>query len=222
MIARYIKNALLLLSGILAIFSLYLIFLWVPTESIGISQRIFYIHVSLAWVGFLAFFMVFIASIMYLITSKEKWDTLAEISGEIGVILTTLMLITGMIFAKAVWGVWWSWTPRLATSLILWFLYAGYVMLRAYTPDGSKGARVSAVMGIIAFIDVPIVYFSVQWWRDLHPGPTLARLDLPGSMLFTFIITLISFTVLFAYILMERYQLRAQEHSLERINQHHD
>ena len=222
MIARYIKNTLLLLSAIFMISSLYLIFLWVPTESLGISQRIFYIHVSLAWVGFLAFFVVFIASIMYLVTSQEKWDTLGEVSAEIGIIFTTLMLATGMIFAKAVWGIWWSWTPKLSTSLILWFLYLGYIMLRAYTPEGSKGARVSAVMGIIAFIDVPIVYFSVQWWRDLHPGPTLATLALPESMLFTFIITLISFTLLFSYVMMERYQLRAQEHSLERIGQHND
>ena len=207
----------LLIAGLtLMLVDLALIFLWVPTEMVmGVVQRIFYFHVPVAWVGFLAFFIVFIGSILYLVTNQRRWDALAHSAAEIGVLFTTLMLITGATWAKPVWGVWWTWEPRLTTSMILWLLYVGYLMLRAYAPTPSQAARYSAVMGIIAFVDVPIVYFAVSWWRNIHPemviGPLAESDALEGSMTVTLLFSMVTFTVLFAYMLWERLSLRNTE-----------
>jgi len=192
---------------------LALIFLWVPTERVaGIVQRIMYFHVPLAWVGFLAFFIVFCASILYLWKGKRRWDALAHSAAEIGVLFTSLMLVTGAIWAKPTWGVWWTWDPRLTTALILWLLYVAYLMLRGYASTPSQAARYSAVVGIIGFIDVPIVYFSITWWRTVHPGvmvgPAAESGSMDGSMLFTLMFSLLTFTVIFAYLLLERVSLR--------------
>ena len=149
---------------------LYLIFMWAPTDAIlGHVQRIFYFHVPIAWVAFLAFFVVFVSSIVFLWKRSPWWDALAHSAAEIGVVFATLILITGAIWAKPVWGVWWTWEPRLTTSLILWLVYVGYLMVRAYAPSRSQGATYAAVLGIVGFIDVPIVYFAVEWWRAVHP-----------------------------------------------------
>ena len=215
-----VRMALLLVTSALMFANLALIFLWVPTESVmGVVQRIFYFHVPLAWVGFLAFAIVFVGSILYLWKGQRRWDALAHSAAEIGVLFTTLMLITGTTWAKPVWGVWWTWDPRLTTSLILWLLYVGYLMLRAYAPTPSQAARYSAVMGIIAFIDVPIVYFAVDWWRNIHPemviGPLAESGSLEGSMVVTLLFSLLTFTTLFAYLLWERVSLRNAEDSLQ-------
>ena len=134
------RNVLLLLSGVSMVGALYLVFLYAPTDrNLGISQRIFYFHVSMAWVGFLAFFWVLVGSVGYLWKRSQKMDRLAYSSAEIGVVFTTLMLITGVLWAKPAWGVWWTWDPKLTTSLILWLLYVAYLMLRAYSPTGRPG-----------------------------------------------------------------------------------
>lgn len=208
-----VSLVLLVISGALMVADLALIFLWVPTEQVmGVVQRIFYFHVPLAWVGFLAFGIVFVASIGYLVTNRRRWDVVGHSAAEIGVLFTTLMLITGATWAKPVWGVWWTWDPRLTTSLILWLIYVGYLMLRAYAPTPSRAARYSAVMGILGFVDVPIVYFSVVWWRNIHPeaviGPTAQSGSLDSRMLLTLMFSLLTFTVLFAFLLWERISLR--------------
>jgi len=216
-----LRRLLLLTSGIMVVTVLYLIFIWVPTEkNLGVSQRIFYIHVPVAWVGFLAFLFVLIGSVGYLWRRSRGWDQLAYSAAEIGVIFTTLMLMTGVLWAKPVWGVWWTWDPRLTTTLILWLIYVAYLMLRSYGPGGDKGARYAAVMGIAGFIDVPIVYLSIYWWRTVHPqalvGPA-ARGELDSQMYTVLMVSTITFTILFIYLLMERFSLRKSEDNIEEI-----
>ena len=214
------RNALLLLSGASMVGVLYLVFIWAPTErNLGISQRIFYFHVSMAWVGFFAFFWVLVGSVGYLWKRSQRWDRLAYSSAEIGVVFTTLMLITGVLWAKPVWGVWWTWDPKLTTSLILWLIYVAYLMLRAYSPRGDQGARFAAILGIIGFIDVPIIYLSVVWWRTVHPNVvgTAATGSLEPSMRMVLMACTVAFTLLFAYLLMDRLSLRRSEEEFEAI-----
>src|SRR5438067_1346987 len=153
-----------------------MIVFYVPTDRVqGVVQRIFYIHVPLAWVAYLAFFVVFVASVAYLWKRNIWWDELARASVEIGVLFTTLFLIVGSLWAKPIWNTWWTWDARLTTTLVLWFIYVSYIMLRAYTPDVERAARFGAIVGIVGFLDVPIVHFSVTWWRTLHPEPVVVR-----------------------------------------------
>jgi heme exporter protein C len=188
------------LSFALMMAALWLIFLYAPTEKeMGEIQRIFYFHVPLAWIAFLAFLVVFVSSILYLWKRESKWDVLAHASGEIGVIFTTLVLITGPIWARPVWGTWWMWEPRLTASLVLWFTYIAYLLIRSYAGEESKGARFAAVVGIIGFINVPIVYLSIHLGRTLHP-PELVS-DLAGSMLLTLLVSVAAFTVFYMLLL---------------------
>ena len=217
---RAARNALLVMSAALMLLTLYLVFLWVPTEkNLGISQRIFYFHVAQAWVGFFAFFWVVVGSVGYLWKRSRACDRLAYASAEIGMLFTTLMLVTGVTWAKPAWGVWWTWDPKLTTSLILWLIYAAYLMLRAYSPPGDQGSRFAAILGIVGFVDVPIIYLSVVWWRTVHPplvvGPA-ATGALEPSMRMVLMVATIAFTFLFAYLLLERLSLRRSEEETDR------
>jgi len=183
---------------------------YAPTDRVqGIGQRIFYFHVPMAWVAYLAFGVVLVASVAYLWKRDNRWDTIARPSVEIGVVFTTLVLITGSLWGKPIWNTWWTWDGRLTSTLVLWFIYVGYIMLRAYTPDPERAARLSAVLGIVGFIDIPIVHFSVQWWRTLHPEPVIARADpqAPPEMLFTLFVALVAMTLLYATLLGYRTRL---------------
>jgi len=201
------NNTLLGLGFALMMISLYLIFIYVPTEKgMGIIQRIFYFHVPLAWVAFLAFFVVFITSILYLWKRDTKWDTLAHASAEIGVVFTTLVLITGPIWARPEWGSWWTWDARLTSSLILWLTYIAYLLVRSFAEEEEKGARFAAVIGIVGFINVPIVYLSVNLWRTQHP-PELVS-DLEGSMLLTLLVSITTFTILYCLLIMRNVSLK--------------
>ena len=217
-----VQDVLLLVTGVLMLVSLYLIFIWVPTEqNLGIVQRVFYFHVPLAWSGLLAIIIVAIGSVAYLITGKEKWDHLAHATGEMGLIFITLTLISGVVWAKPIWGVWWTWDARLTTTLILWFLFVGYLMIRAYAPKGSQEARYAAVLGVMGAVDAPIVYFSTEWWRTAHPdlniGPLAEPGSLEGSMVLTLMVSVVTFTLLFAYLVAERYSQRQAEVVLDRL-----
>ena len=216
-----IKKGLFVITGAMMLVILYLIFIWVPTErNLGVSQRIFYFHVPIAWVGFLAFFFVLVGSVGYLWKRTPGWDQLAYSAAELGVLFTTLMLVTGILWAKPVWGVWWTWEPRLTTSLMLWLIYVAYLMLRAYSPKGDQGARFASVLGIVGFIDVPLVYLSIYLWRTVHPqalvGPA-ATGELDSSMRLLLMISTLTFTLLFAYLLMDRFSLRKSEEEAEAI-----
>jgi heme exporter protein C len=211
-----LPNALVLLGGALMLVNVYLIFMVAPTDSVlGHVQRVFYFHVPMAIISFVAFFLVFVASIVYLVGRSEKWDRLAHAAAEVGVVFVTLALLTGVIWARPVWGVWWTWEPRLTTTLILWLIYVACLMIRSYAPNRGRGAVYAAVVGIIGFIDVPIVYYSVQWWRSIHPSPVVRPLAesgalepvMQGILLFSFV----TFLVLFLYLLIERTALRSAE-----------
>src|SRR4029079_18503072 len=145
----------------------------------GNVQRIMYVHVPSAWLAYLSFFVVFIASIAYLRTSKIRWDRIAAASAEIGVLFTGLAIALGSLWGKPVWGTWWTWDPRLTTTAVLLLIYIGYLAIRRVTDNPTRRARWAAVIGIVGFIDVPIVHLSVIWWRSLHQGPTLLRLAAP-------------------------------------------
>ncbi len=216
---RTLGVAFLPLIAALMVVDLYLIFMWAPTDAIlGHVQRIFYFHVPIAWVAFLAFFIVFVSSILYLWKRSARWDALAHSAAEIGAVFATLILITGIIWARPVWGVWWTWEPRLTTSLILWLIYVAYLMLRGYAPNRSQGATYAAVLGVIGFIDVPIVYFAVEWWRAVHPesvvGPLAETGSLDSSMRGVLMFSLLTFTLLFVFLLKERFSLRTMEDTL--------
>ena len=196
--------------------------LYAPTERVqGDVQRIFYFHVPLAWVAYLAFFVVFGASVAYLRTRRERWDALALASAEVGLLFTTLVLVTGSLWARPIWGTWWSWDARLTTTLVLWLLYAGYRMVRAYAGDAARGARYAAVLGIVGFLDVPLVHQSVVWWRTLHPGPTVVqaggRIGMPAPMFQVLLLSLLAFTLLYLYLLRERVGLEGARRRLLRL-----
>ncbi len=193
-------------STFLVVFAaLYLALVYAPTEkTMGDIQRIFYFHVASAWVGMMAFLVVFVASIVYLITRRANWDIYAYTSAEIGVFFTTIVLITGPIWARPIWNTWWSWDPRLTTTLIMWFLYLAYGKIRSAVGEEEKKARLAAVFGILAFTDVPVVFFAIRWWRTLHPGAliTSSGIGLAPSMKPAFFVSLLAFSLLYCYFMM--------------------
>ncbi len=171
----------------------------------GPAQRIFYIHVPSAWIGFLAFAVVFVASVAFLRSGRRRWDDLASSAAEVGVVFTTAVLITGPLWGRPVWGVYWTWDPRLTSFLMLWLIYLSYLVLRGYVPEPQRRARFSAVLGIVGFLDVPIVYLSARWWRSEHPTQFVVEGgDLPGQMLVTLVVGIAAFTFLFLYLLSVR------------------
>ena len=220
------RNGLFIASAALMAVTLYLVYFWVPTEAnLGVSQRIFYFHVPLGWIGMVSIIVVAVASVMYLITGKEKWDSLAYATAELGVIFASLIIITGAIWAKPTWGVWWTWDAKLTTTLILWFIYVSYLLIRSYAPKGSQGARYGAIVALIGAIDAPIIYMASVWWRTAHPelnvGPLAEDSDAIGSARIyqTLLVSLATFTVLYVYLLMERYALRRSEVALDELYQ---
>ena len=210
---RWWRVLAILTAGVLAL-AVWMALFYAPREMmIGDAQRIFYFHVPSAWIGFLAFFIVFLASFAYLRTRQRRWDALAMASAEIGIVFTTLVLLTGPLWAKVVWGVFWVWDARLTTTLILWLIYIGYLMLRS-TAEGERRSRFAAVLGIVGFIDVPLIYLSVSWWRTMHPGYVATE---PGGlapqMTQTLIAALASFTLLYVLLLAARLRLeQARDH----------
>ena len=199
--------------------TLYLVYMWVPTElNLGVSQRIFYFHVPLGWIGMISIMVVAVASIMHLVTGRQKWDDLAYSTAEIGIIFASLILVTGAIWGKPVWGVWWTWDAKLTTTLVLWFIYVGYLMVRAYGPAGTQGKRFASVIALIGAIDAPIIYKATDWWRSAHPERNVPS-DLNEKMLLTLMVSVLAFTVLYVYLLMERYSLRRSESDLDEIHQ---
>jgi len=206
------NNVLFGLGLALMIAALYMVFLYVPTEKhSGIVQRIFYFHVPVAWVSFLAFFVTFIFSILYLWKRVMKWDAIAHASAEVGVIFTTLVLITGPIWAKPVWGIWWTWDARLTTSLVLWLTYVAYLLVRSYATEPARGARFGAVIGIVGFIDVPIVFMTVNLWRTQHPSAIVFEGGLASPMLATLLVSIAAFTVLYVLLTIQSANLKVME-----------
>jgi heme exporter protein C len=186
-----------------------------PREAIqGNVQRIMYLHVPTAWVAYLAFAVVLVASIAYLWTRAAAADRLAHASAEVGVVFTGLTIAAGSIWGKPTWGTWWSWDARLTSVAILFVMYVGYLLLRGMVDDRERAARLCAVLGIVAALDVPLVHFSVYWWRTLHQPPSLLKPgapSMPPVILAALLVNLVAFTLLYAYFVTKRARLLAAE-----------
>ena len=196
--------------------TLYLVFFYAPADAnLGVSQRILYYHVPVAILGLFSIVVVAAASTAHLMTRREEWDSLAYSAAEVGVLLTSLGIVTGAMWAKPTWGIWWTWDPKLTLTLVLWFIYVGYLMLRAYGPKGSQGARYGAVVAIIGAIDAPIIYYAAELWRTTHPtlviGPAADSGGMDSRMAMVLLVSMVAFALLFAYVLVERYALRRSE-----------
>ncbi len=199
--------------------ALYMAFIYAPTErTMGAVQRIFYFHLSLAWIAFLAFFIVFLSGVLYLATRSLSWDTVARSSAEIGVVFSTLVLLTGSIWARKAWNTWWTWEPRLTTMLILWLIYLGYVLVRGAVEGADRRARISAVIGIVGFVNVPLVFISIRLWRSLHPIVlTSSGMNIAPSMFVTLMVCLGAFTLLYVHLLLQRIKLGSAENAIAEI-----
>ncbi len=199
-----------LLAGLAIACCQWLIWYYAPIEqTLGPVQKIFYTHLPLAWWTMISFFVVFAASIAYLKTRRQRWDHLAGAAAEVGVLFSTLALITGSIWARKSWNTWWTWDPRLTTTLVMWFIYAGYLLVRAMDIDKRRQATVCAVVGIVAFLDVPLVFYSARLWRSIHPAVFSQGGGLEPAMKTTVIVCVASWTFLWLTLCGLRYrQLR--------------
>src|SRR5713226_2252692 len=207
------------------------IFFWVPTANCLVPgaapgqpcfdarpdyiQHIFYMHVPIAYVAYLAFGVVLVGSVAYLKTSQRRWDRLAHASAEIGVLFTGLCLVTGMLWGRPRWGTFWTWDETLTLTFVLFLIYVGYLLFRGMASDAERGARVAAVIGIVGFADVPLVHFSMVWWRTLHPAEVVinpAGPQLPTSELVAMLFLLAVYTGLYVALMLLRTRLgRAEE-----------
>lgn len=216
------RNTLIVLSFILFAAALYLIFFYAPTEAaMGIVQRIFYLMVPLAWLALLSFIIIFISSILYLRKKQRKWDTIASSAAELGLLFTTLTLITGSLWAKPIWGVWWSWEPRLTATLVLWLLYLIYFMVRSFAAEESRGATFAAVVGIVGFVDVPIIGMATSLWRGMHPPMLIFEGGIATSMLVTLLVSIAAFTVLYFILLSKRIPIKNVNITIKSIEETH-
>ena len=209
---------LLLILGItLMLFGLTWALVLAPTELIqGPPQRIMYLHVPAVLTAYAALGIVFISSVLFLWRREARWDRLALAAAELGVLFVTMTLVTGSLWGRPVWGTWWTWDARLTTTLILWFIYVGYLIVRAWAP-GERGARAAAVIGIVGVLDIPLIHWSAILLRTLHPQPTVFRPEgpaLPASMLIPLVINLVAFLTLFLALLTLRVR---QEDTLARL-----
>jgi heme exporter protein C len=209
----YLFTALMLVVAFEAIF----FYLPVMKDSVGnvldSSFNIFYFHMPIAIVAYLAFFVVFVSSILHLRENDSKWDIVSLSAAEVGVIFAFLVLATGSIWAKAIWGWYWVWEPRLTTSLVLFLVYVGYLMLRTALDDPLKRARLSAVFGIVAFVSVPLSFLSIRIWRSAHPlmfGGSLYGQEGGGlegnSLLLVLLLNMLAFVLLFISLTSFKYQ----------------
>jgi heme exporter protein C len=203
------------LSAITLALGLVMAFGVAPREtSQGNVQRIMYVHPPLAWVAYVAFAVVAVASIVYLVRRRPAADRLAHASAEVGVLFTGLAIATGSIWGKPTWGTWWTWDARLTSVAILFVMYVGYLLLRGTIEDRDRAARYCAVLGIVAALDMPLVHFSVYWWRTLHQPPSLLK---PGgfsgspAILWPLLVNLAAFTLLYAYLVAKRARLLRAE-----------
>lgn len=197
------------LAGLIGLF--WLSFFWVSTEvNQGVAQRIFYVHVPAAWTSFMAIGISALCSGVYLWLRDDRLDRAALAAAEGGFVFATIVLITGPLWGKIAWGTYWTWEARLTLTLLLWFIFLGYFMVRGSTEDPEKGKRFAAVVAIVGAIDIPFIHVSVLWFRSLHPQPVVAKAEgptLPGDMLTTLLVGVLVFTVIFFGLFLLRYAL---------------
>jgi heme exporter protein C len=192
-----------------------------PDAEQGDAQRLMYLHVPTAWLAYLAFTVTAIASVLWLVprTRSVTWDLLAGASAEVGVLFTGLTLAMGSIWGKPIWGSWWEWDARLTTTAVLFFLYLGYLALRRAGGGPDQRAQRSAIAALIAFVDVPIVHFSVNWFQTLHQQGTVfnrkMNVEISGTMAATLVLAVVAFTLLYAYLVVRRMELLSLEEGFE-------
>ena len=196
--------------------ALWMVFGYAPREAtMGDVQRIFYFHVASAWVGFFGFFVTFVASIVYLVREERHWDIVAASSAEIGLAFITMTLLTGMLWARPVWGVYWTWEPRLTISAVQWLLYIAYVMLRGSVASPEREARFAAVYGIMAFVTVPLSWFAIRWWRTIHPQVVSGEgMAMTQRMVQTLLTSIGVFTLVYVTLLRQRIRLALAQDAL--------
>jgi heme exporter protein C len=204
-----------ILAAAAAILASWMGLVWAPTDAVqGDVYRVIYVHVPTAWLAYLAFVVVFLASIGWLWTRRPWFDALAVASAEIGVLFTGLFIVAGSIWAKPTWGVWWTWDPRLVTTAVMFCMYVGYLLFRSLTNDFERRATRAAVLGIIAVVDIPIVHLSVLWMNSQHQLPTVLRAagapSLDPSMGMTLGISVVAFTLVYLALLVERMEIERQ------------
>lgn len=196
----------------------YMIFIYAPVEMAqGEAYRIIFIHVPCAWTSFVAYFFIFLGSVGYLWKRSRAADEFAHASGEVGFLFSTCNLVTGIIWAKPIWGVWWVWDARLTLTFVFWLLFISYLMLRSYVTNPVRGPVLAAVVGIIGFVDVPINYMAIRWWRTQHPQPVIAGGEGSGMdprMLLTLLVSWGAYLCLFAYLIRQRLWLSGSRREL--------
>ena len=196
-----------------------------PLEALqGPAQKILYVHAPAAWVAFMAFFLVAIASGLYLWLREERLDRIAESSAEVGVMFTTVVLVTGPLWGKPIWGAYWTWDARLTLTLFLWFIYVAYLVLRGAIDDPAMRARYSAVLGILGAFLIPFIHLSIHLFRTLHPQTILMKPSapsLPGEMLTTLLLAFASFTLLYVAFLRARYRYAVERDDAHPLEGHH-
>ena len=220
---RFSPLGVLCFVGVIA--SLYLSLIYAPTERVmGDIQRIMYFHVACAWVAEMAFLLVGLAGIVYLWRRERDWDILGHAAAETGFVFCTLVLVTGPLWGKPVWGTWWTWDPRLTFSMILWLIYVAYLMLRSYGNDMPQVKQFLAVLGILGSLDIPFIHFATLWWRGLHPESMTIRQEGFGSgmekeMLVALMVTAVTFTLLFFYLMGRRMALERMRDDVEELRE---
>jgi heme exporter protein C len=210
-----------LIASALMVFGGYAALYIAPDEkTMHAIQRIFYFHVPSGICSFIAFFIVFIANFAYLATRRPKWDWLGVAGAEVGVACSTIVLITGPIWAHPVWGIWWTWDARLTSTFVLWLLYTAYLLLRGFLDDPQRKAMFSAVFGIFAFLDVPLVYFSNRLWRTQHPQPVIlggANSGLDPTMGKVLLLCWVAVACIMAIAIADRYRLERLRYEYEEL-----
>jgi heme exporter protein C len=209
--------ALALLGGLLMAAAQFIIAFFTPVEAqMGLIQKIFYLHLPAAWWGLFSFFLVFISGIFYLIRRSAFWDLLSEAAAATGLTLACLALVTGSIWARVSWNTWWTWDPRLSTTLIMCFIYAAFLLIRKLDFSPARRGAISAVIGITAFLDVPLVFFSARLWpQTIHPQVVTGGGGLDPDMKFTLIFCLISLGFFWAGLLVLRFRIGRLEAKLD-------
>jgi heme exporter protein C len=215
-----VKNALAAVAVFLLLgAAAYASFFIAPTDAKqGLIYRILFLHVASAWTGLTAFLICFVANVMYVLRRQPRWDWLGVAAGEVGLAFTTAVLVTGPIWAHPVWGIWWTWDARLTSTFVLWLLYVSYLLLRTLVEEPERRALLSALFGIIAFLDVPLVFGSIRWWRTQHPQPVI--MGGPGAGLDPLMYKVLFFSwfamlALMTLLLRQRYRLEAMRGDLE-------
>ncbi len=204
------------LTALLLAYALYQALVVAPTErTMGDVQRIFYYHVPSAWTAFLLFFVNLVASVVYLVWRNPKADALAVVAAEVGVVFCTVVLVTGPIWARPVWGIWWTWDVRLTTTLVLWLIYVSYLVLRRFS-DSSQTPKLAAVLAIFGALDVPLVYFSIWFFRTQHPQPVIGGGgSIDPRMLHVLLINWLAFSCFALLVCWWRYRLERLQRDLE-------